>query len=217
MVLDREWETFQANLPALLEKDAGRYVLIHGDQIAGVWDTQDEALRTLYREYASSGDTANLYRVLTRLAAADPDDLVIRNNLAQVALLLNADVPSATKAAADLHQQDPTNAGYATTYAFALFKALFQSGPGASRGLAFVNWFAGFRLWRRHHREGQHGRSGAHGPLSRANGNTTRTNWCRSGTRTGITRGNALTCARGRASRRRGANRRSGTRGDARR
>ena len=51
MVLDREWETYQANFPALLAKEAGRYVLIHGDQIAGVWDTQDEALEEGYRRF----------------------------------------------------------------------------------------------------------------------------------------------------------------------
>ena len=51
MVLDREWETFQVNLPTLLEKEEGRYVLIHGDQIAGVWDTQDEALEEGHRRF----------------------------------------------------------------------------------------------------------------------------------------------------------------------
>jgi len=51
MVLDREWETFQANLPALLEKEAGRYVLIHDDQVVGVWDTQEEALEEGYRSF----------------------------------------------------------------------------------------------------------------------------------------------------------------------
>ena len=51
MVLDREWETFQANLPALLEKEAGRYVLIHGDQIVSIWDTQAQALEEGYRRF----------------------------------------------------------------------------------------------------------------------------------------------------------------------
>lgn len=51
MVLDREWETFQANLPALLEKEAGRYVLIHGDQIVGAWDSQAEALEEGYKRF----------------------------------------------------------------------------------------------------------------------------------------------------------------------
>jgi hypothetical protein len=51
MILDREWQTYQANRPALLEKDAGRYVLIHGDQIVGVWDTKDQALEEGYRRF----------------------------------------------------------------------------------------------------------------------------------------------------------------------
>jgi len=51
MALDREMATFQANLPALLEKDAGRYVLIHGHQIAGVWHTKAAALEEGYRHF----------------------------------------------------------------------------------------------------------------------------------------------------------------------
>ena len=37
--------------PRALEKEAGRYVLIHGDQIVGVWDTQAEALEEGYRRF----------------------------------------------------------------------------------------------------------------------------------------------------------------------
>ena len=51
MVLDREMATFQANLPALLEKDAGRYVLIHGERVVGIWDTKAEALEEGYRRF----------------------------------------------------------------------------------------------------------------------------------------------------------------------
>lgn len=36
MVLDRDWDTLQANLASLLEKEAGRYVLIHDAQVVGV-------------------------------------------------------------------------------------------------------------------------------------------------------------------------------------
>jgi hypothetical protein len=50
-VLDREWETLQANLPALLEKEEGRYVLIHQDQIVGAWDSKAEALDEGYRRF----------------------------------------------------------------------------------------------------------------------------------------------------------------------
>jgi len=31
--------------------DAGKFVLIHGDQIAGVWDTYDDALRAGYKAF----------------------------------------------------------------------------------------------------------------------------------------------------------------------
>jgi hypothetical protein len=51
MAIDREWETLQANLPALLEKEEGRYVLIHNDQIVGAWDTKAEALEEGYRRF----------------------------------------------------------------------------------------------------------------------------------------------------------------------
>ena len=51
MALDREMATFQANLPALLEKDAGRFVLVHGEQIVGTWDTKAEALEEGYRRF----------------------------------------------------------------------------------------------------------------------------------------------------------------------
>ncbi|MFL6541691.1 MAG: tetratricopeptide repeat protein [Chthoniobacterales bacterium] len=91
-------------------------------QMAKLPEMQNEALRTLYREYARRGDTTNLYRVLTRLNAADPQDLLVRNNLAQIGLLLNADVPSAVKAAGELYRDDASNAAYATTYAFGLYK-----------------------------------------------------------------------------------------------
>ena len=50
-VLDREMATFQANLPALLEKEESRYVLIHGDLVASVWDTNAEALEEGYRRF----------------------------------------------------------------------------------------------------------------------------------------------------------------------
>jgi hypothetical protein len=51
MVLDRDWATLQANLPALLEKEEGRYVLIHDAQVVGAWDTQAEALEEGYRRF----------------------------------------------------------------------------------------------------------------------------------------------------------------------
>jgi hypothetical protein len=44
MVLEREYATYWAKLPELLANHAGRYVLIHGDDVIGVWDTKEQAL-----------------------------------------------------------------------------------------------------------------------------------------------------------------------------
>jgi hypothetical protein len=44
MVLDHEYSVYWAKLPELLEKGAGRYVVIHGDDVIGIFDTKDGAL-----------------------------------------------------------------------------------------------------------------------------------------------------------------------------
>jgi Flp pilus assembly protein TadD len=62
-----------------------------------------------------------LYRVLSRLTDIDPGDLKVQNNLAQISLLLNADLERARKRAADLYRKEPSNAAYASTYAFSLY------------------------------------------------------------------------------------------------
>ncbi len=83
-------------------------------------EKQNEALATLYQHFAKNSDTAGLYRVLLRLAEADPLNLDVQNNLAQISLLLNAQPDEARRIAADIHKQKPANPAYATTYAYAL-------------------------------------------------------------------------------------------------
>jgi cellulose synthase operon protein C len=92
-------------------------------------DAQRAALQALYRYYAAQRDTTGLYRALVRLVAVMPDDLVVRNNFAQISLLLKAEVPRARGIAHDLYTSHPQDAAFASTYAF----ALVQSGdvPGA--------------------------------------------------------------------------------------
>jgi len=51
VILDREMATFRANLPELLVQHAGRFVLIHGDDVVGVWDTKDRALEEGYERF----------------------------------------------------------------------------------------------------------------------------------------------------------------------
>ncbi len=51
MTLERELATFQANLPNLLGTAAGKFVLIHGGNIVGTWDTWGEALNAGYERF----------------------------------------------------------------------------------------------------------------------------------------------------------------------
>lgn len=49
--LQRELETFRARLPELMDKDAGRFVLIHGEDVAGIWTDKEKALAEGYRRF----------------------------------------------------------------------------------------------------------------------------------------------------------------------
>jgi hypothetical protein len=84
-------------------------------------ETRLEALQTLYQHYAKLGDTPGLYRTLLRLVEALPQDLTLQNNLAQISLLLKADVERARKVAAEVRQKEPSNGAYVSTYAFSLY------------------------------------------------------------------------------------------------
>ena len=84
-------------------------------------ETKLEALQTLYQHYAKRGDTTGLYRTLLRLVEALPNDLSLQNNLAQVSLLLGADVERARKLAAEIKGKEPSNGAYVSTYAFSLY------------------------------------------------------------------------------------------------
>jgi hypothetical protein len=46
--LERELETYKKALPTLLDKQ-GKYVLIKGDAVAGVWGTYEDAIQEGYR------------------------------------------------------------------------------------------------------------------------------------------------------------------------
>jgi hypothetical protein len=90
-------------------------------QLAKYPEVQFEALYTLYLQYTKAGDTQGLFRVLSRLADIDPGNLKVQNNLAQISLLLNADLERARRRAANLYRKEPSNAAYASTYAFSLY------------------------------------------------------------------------------------------------
>ncbi len=84
-------------------------------------ETKLEALQTLYQHYAKLGDTSGLYRALLRLVEILPSDLALQNNLAQISLLLGADVERARKVAAEIREKEPSNGAYVSTYAFSLY------------------------------------------------------------------------------------------------
>jgi hypothetical protein len=84
-------------------------------------DTKLEALQTLYQHYVKVGDTSGLYRTLLRLVEALPNELPLQNNLAQISLLLGADVERARKTAAEIRDKEPSNGAYVSTYAFSLY------------------------------------------------------------------------------------------------
>jgi hypothetical protein len=53
MALDQEWNTFQRELPRLLQDptNRGKHVLIHGDQVDSIWSTVDEGLAAGYERF----------------------------------------------------------------------------------------------------------------------------------------------------------------------
>ena len=54
-------------------------------------------------------------------AKRHPDSLSAKNNLAMLALLLNAQELKPNQLAQEVYQKAPTNANYASTYAFSLY------------------------------------------------------------------------------------------------
>jgi hypothetical protein len=50
MALEKELETYHKNLPRLLP-EAGRFVVICGDEIAGVYSAYDDALKVGYDKF----------------------------------------------------------------------------------------------------------------------------------------------------------------------
>lgn len=81
----------------------------------------DEALRTLYKHFARIDDTANLYRVLLRQLERHPEDNDVKNNVAQLSLLLKLNTARGRELAREVYEKDPHNPAYVSTYAFSLF------------------------------------------------------------------------------------------------
>jgi hypothetical protein len=50
MALEREIETYRLKLPELLAR-AGKYVVIHGEEVVGIFDGFEDALREGYERF----------------------------------------------------------------------------------------------------------------------------------------------------------------------
>jgi hypothetical protein len=85
--------------------------------------TKHSALQELYQRYTVALDSQGLHRVLSRLCENDPGNLKLQNNLAQISLLLGVNPDEARKVARDIHNKEPGNPAFASTYAYSLFAA----------------------------------------------------------------------------------------------
>jgi hypothetical protein len=50
MALEKELATYQRELPNLLPHE-GKFVLIHGEAVEGIWDTYEDALKDGYTKF----------------------------------------------------------------------------------------------------------------------------------------------------------------------
>ncbi len=99
----------------------------YADDAADAWwliangnENAKEALTALQRLYKLKQNSHGLLRVAKRALELNPGDLVAANNCASLGLLLNGD-SSARRLATRLHVENPANAAFSSTYAFALF------------------------------------------------------------------------------------------------
>jgi predicted Zn-dependent protease len=79
------------------------------------------AAQALTQVLYAGGQTRSLMQLFKQESERTPSDLAVKNNLAMVALLLDAKELKPYDLARQVYQSDATNASYASTYAFALY------------------------------------------------------------------------------------------------
>jgi predicted Zn-dependent protease len=99
----------------------------YSEEAADAWwviangnENAKEALNALQRLYKSKQNSHGLLRVARRALELNPADLIAANNYASLGLLLTGD-SMARRLATKLHAENPANAAFSSTYAFALF------------------------------------------------------------------------------------------------
>jgi hypothetical protein len=84
------------------------------------YPADSSAFLALERDYYFRGDTRSLFRVYSAMLEQNPNDLLAKNNLATVCLLLRTNLDRAHPLAHDVYEQHQTNPVIASTYAFSL-------------------------------------------------------------------------------------------------
>ena len=80
------------------------------------------ALSDLNKRYSAAGKTHELLRVAQAALEAEPGDILKKNNVAYLSMLLEANVDKAFAMAAEVYQQSPENPQFASTYALSLYR-----------------------------------------------------------------------------------------------
>jgi Flp pilus assembly protein TadD len=79
------------------------------------------AFKTLAQALYIDGRTRSLMQLYSQESKRNPSDLGVENNLAMLALLLDAQELKPQQMAQELYKNEPTNSAYVCTYAFALY------------------------------------------------------------------------------------------------
>jgi len=79
------------------------------------------ATQALTQTLFAGGQTRSLMQLFKQELKSTPSDLTAKNNLAMIALLLDAKELKPHDLAREVYQQAPTNASFAATYAFSLY------------------------------------------------------------------------------------------------
>jgi hypothetical protein len=71
--LQQELETFEAHRAELLGQAPGKFALVHSDQVAGIFDTEADAIREGYRQFG------NVPFLVKRIEAVDTPERFVSN------------------------------------------------------------------------------------------------------------------------------------------
>jgi tetratricopeptide (TPR) repeat protein len=90
------------------------------EKITTAYPKEKWAVDQLVAQLYAQGDTRAIQTLLTKVQASDPIDARLKNNLANVFLLRNAEVQKANRLAREAYDAAPNDPFFASTYAYSL-------------------------------------------------------------------------------------------------